>query len=96
MAKIVSIDLDPELVADYERAAGERGRSLEVVLTELVDPLDLIDAGRELALEARHALYACLHLALAVRRDTVVLTHDKGFAAAARRLELGDHLELLA
>ena len=57
--------------------------------------LDLANA-LQLACELRHPVYDCLYLALAIRRDTVVVTADRRFHAAVQGAgRLAQHLRLL-
>jgi predicted nucleic acid-binding protein len=56
---------------------------------------DLLAHGFELAFQLNHAIYDCLYLALAVREKTNLLTADKKFWNAAKRVHLEHHIELL-
>lgn len=70
--------------------------ALPVVLTEMVDTSGLIDAAFDLSVQIDHPLYDCAYLELAIRRDALLLTADRGLADAARGGGLGRYVELLA
>ncbi len=48
-----------------------------------------------LATDIGHPVYDCLYLALALQRDTQVITADRRFVAAAARPELAGRVRLL-
>jgi predicted nucleic acid-binding protein len=48
-----------------------------------------------LAVRGNHPVYDCIYLALAMQRDTQVVTDDRRFAAAAQRLGLSERVRLL-
>ncbi|MBV9585989.1 MAG: type II toxin-antitoxin system VapC family toxin [Alphaproteobacteria bacterium] len=54
-----------------------------------------ITPALEIAARAGHPVYDCVYLALALHRDTHVMTDDRRFAAAAARLGVGDRVRLL-
>lgn len=87
--KVRRDELAPELVPMLLR-------SVDAIVTEMIDPLPLLDRAMHLALQARHAVYDCLYLALAVERESVLITHDGKLMQAAQRLGLEEHLELLS
>jgi predicted nucleic acid-binding protein len=49
----------------------------------------------ELAIRSGHPVYDCIYLALAIQRDTRVVSDDVRFAAAAARLNLTERVQLL-
>ena len=63
------------------------------LLTELVEPLSLLDEAIRLAMRLQHPVYDCMYLALALARDAVVLTADGGLVHAAVEHGLGQHVE---
>jgi predicted nucleic acid-binding protein len=59
-------------------------------------PIDAyLDDALRLAVDIGHPVYDCLYLALALRRDTRVITADRRFVAAASRAELAGRVRLL-
>ncbi|WP_375392521.1 hypothetical protein [uncultured Sphingomonas sp.] len=102
MGKIVSIDLDPQLVAHYERSAAEHDRSLEAELRALIER-NRPRGGKDPARLRKLAEY---HQALTPHgerltdsttfirwdRDT---NHGKWVDDAAHRGDLDGHLSLL-
>jgi predicted nucleic acid-binding protein len=62
----------------------------------LVDDAALILQAHSLSFELDHWIYDCLYLALALDRESVLLTADKKFANAATRAGYGDAVELLS
>jgi predicted nucleic acid-binding protein len=54
-----------------------------------------VSTALELAIRGNHPVYDCLYLAVAIQRDTQVLTDDRRFADAATRLGLGERVRLL-
>jgi predicted nucleic acid-binding protein len=65
------------------------------VVTNAID--DDIEAAFRLAAELSHPVYDCLYLALALRKDTYVVTADKRFVALARRrADLAGRIQRLA
>lgn len=80
-----------------EESAARAGRAgLDVLVTHETPTLDLIEDAFDLSLRLGHAMYDCLYLALGIRENAIVVTHDKGFAAAARRGGQGQSVELLS
>ena len=55
------------------------------VAVETEDALGLLDEAMILAARLDHAIYDCLYLALAIRRDTRMVTADGKFAKAVLR-----------
>ena len=55
-----------------------------------------VSTALELAARGNHPVYDCLYLALAIQRDTQVVTDDRRFTEAAARLGLGDRVRLLS
>jgi predicted nucleic acid-binding protein len=58
---------------------------------------DDLENAFQLAAELSHPIYDCLYLALALRKDTYVVTADKRFVAVAgRRVDLAGRIRPLA
>lgn len=70
--------------------------AVEHYVTNTVDSIGLLDETFALALRIRHAMYDCLYLALALRYDSIVVTHDVGFVRACKQAGLTGNVELLS
>lgn len=82
------IDLD-EALAGLARFAN--------VAVETEDAVNLLDEAMILAARLSHAVYDCLYLALAIRRDTRLVTADGKFMKALRsEPELAGRVVMLA
>ncbi len=65
-------------------------------LFERFDPAaELLSEMQSLAFQLKHAAYDCLYLALAMREGVQMITADRKFWNAAKRVELGQHVQLL-
>lgn len=78
-----------------ERHAEEGLKSLARFVDEVVPASELVDNAVSLAFRLRHPVYDTLYLALAVRKDGVVITADRDFAKAASKAGLAEYMELL-
>ena len=58
---------------------------LESTSPELVPSRLVVERAAELARALRHPIYDCLYLALAERRDTVLITADEVFVTLCRK-----------
>ena len=54
-----------------------------------------VERALAFAIELAHPIYDCLYLAVALTRDTYVVTDDRRFVAAANRRELAGRVRLL-
>ena len=63
----------------------ERADALGTVPMTLVPQEDVLSDAVRLALELGHPVYDCLYLALAVQRDTYVVTADRRFVNVVRQ-----------
>lgn len=83
-----------EIDLDEARAGLARFANVAV---ETEDALGLLDEAMILAARVHHAVYDCLYLALAVRRDTRMVTADGKFLKAlSREPELARRVVMLA
>lgn len=84
-----------EIDLDEARAGLAR---FATVAVETEDAAGLLDEAMVLAARLHHAIYDCLYLALAIRRDTRMVTADERFAKAALRAgpDLAGRVVLLA
>lgn len=81
---------------DLEEARAGLARFASVAV-ETDDASGLLDDAMVLAARLKHAVYDCLYLALAVRRDTRMITADHKFTKAVlREPELAARVVLLA
>ncbi len=62
---------------------------------QLVSSSELIDATFRLSFRLRHSVYDCIYLALAIRDGARLITADKEFFRAIKRVELANHAQLL-
>ena len=77
-----------------EEALGRIAQLEKAPVTSLpIEPY--VAAALELAIRANHPVYDCLYLALAIDRDTQVVTEDCRFRAAAARLRLNGRVRPL-
>ncbi|UVO52251.1 type II toxin-antitoxin system VapC family toxin [Sphingomonas sp. SUN019] len=89
LSKKVRTDGLPAQVATMALAA------VDSYLTETAASLDLIDEAFALSLQLQHAVYDCLYLALAIRHDALVVTHDEKFVRRAIAAGYATQVELL-
>jgi len=81
---------------DLDEARSGLARFADVAV-ETEDARGLLDEAMILAARLRHAVYDCLYLALAVRRDTRMVTADARFMKAlSREPDLAARVVLLA
>ncbi len=65
-------------------------------LFERFDPaIELMSEMQSLAFQLQHPAYDCLYLALALREGAQMITADRKFWNAAKRADLGQHIQLL-
>ncbi len=62
-----------------------RLKALQSAPVEQIPLDDLIEDAMILALELNHPVYDCIYLALALQRNTVVVTADRRFVKAVRQ-----------
>jgi predicted nucleic acid-binding protein len=78
-----------------EEAGSDRALLLRGPVT-LVGSRELLDAALGLSLDLSHPVYACVHLALAIRDGMPLLTADGRLSnAVARRKRVASHIRLL-
>lgn len=61
---------------------------------ELVPSVELMKDAIDLSYLLNHPTYDCLYLALALREGAQMITADRKFWNAAKRAELGQHVQL--
>ena len=78
------------------QADAKAGLDVLKQLFERFDPAaELLSEMQSLAFQLKHPAYDCLYLALALREGVPMITADRKFWNAAKRAELGQHVQLL-
>lgn len=79
-----------------EAAARAALSALNDIVTQTFPAIELLEDALTLSLRLNHTVYDCVYLALALRHEALVLTHDVQFSRRAVRAGHSRNMELLA
>lgn len=69
--------------------------ALPELFERFVPASDLLHDAQALSFTLNHSIYDCFYLALAQRENALLVTADKKFWNAAKRAQMGEHVQLL-
>ena len=78
-----------------ENFAHQALTGLETLVSDLVAGASIAHEALRIAIELRHPVYDCFYLALALERNAILLTADRGLAAQVARTEFAGRVKLI-